>query len=203
MTCTRLADAQRASTARSGTASCSRSGCWRTTVTIGVPAARYSPANAMTLADHAVDRRAQHVSSSCWRASRQLGAALREHRLAVADFFERVLVAAFGDLRAAASAASRSARAEMPRSTNVAMRSRCRRASSSDACAWRTSAVFSMSIVSPSPVGSRPSRARACCSAASAWRSRRSKSVGVSRAMHLALAAPATRDRRAARRPGR
>ena len=56
--------------ARSGTASCSRSGCWRTTVTIGVPAARILAGER-----HAVRARrrrsasAAMVSSSCWRAS--------------------------------------------------------------------------------------------------------------------------------------
>ena len=125
---------------RSGTASCSRSGSCRTTVTTGVPAERILSGHRHAFADHAVDRRSQDGVVQLLAGERELGAPLRQHRLAVAHFLERVLMARLRRFPASRSAVSSSAFAEMPRVTKVAMRSRWLRASSSVACAERTSA---------------------------------------------------------------
>ena len=156
--------------ARSGTASCSRSGCWRTTVTTGVPAARYSPAKAWRSRTTPSIGERSIVSSSCWRASVELGTALREHGLPVAHFFERVLIAAFGDLQLRVGA-FRDRRAPRCRAART---SRCDRAAAALRRAPPRLAHERRSSRSrscrPRRAGSRPSRARACCSAASAWR---------------------------------
>ncbi len=67
-------------------------------------------------------------------------------------------------------------------SRSFTLLSRVSLASSSTARAWRTMEVCSGSIFSSFPAGDRPSRARACCSAASACSIRSLKSVWSSRA---------------------
>jgi hypothetical protein len=51
------------------------------------------------LADHAVDRRSQRGIVDLLARQRELGAALQQHCLPVADFLERILVPSFGNLQ--------------------------------------------------------------------------------------------------------
>ena len=167
---------------RSGTESCRRSGCCRTTVRTGVPAARYSPANASRSRITPSIGERSTVSSSCCRAMRQLGAALRQHAPAGCGPPPSRLRGGCRRSRVA----RRRFRGRPARRCRARRRWQCVPAGavprSSVAWAWRTSEVRVTSIVSSSPVGSSPRRARACCRAASDWRRRSSKSVGVSRA---------------------
>ena len=121
----------------------------------------------------------------------QLGAALGQDGLPVADFLQRVLVPPLGHLQVRLGGVELGPGDELLLEELDDLRSRVSRASSSTARAWRTMAVCSGSTCSSLPVGVSPSRARACCSAASACSRRSLKSVWSSRADRLAAAHPA------------
>ena len=192
-----LADAARRRRRARARASCRRSGCWRTTVTIGVPAARYSPANTRrSRITPSIGERSM-VSSSCCRASASSERRCGEHRLPVAHFFERVLLAG---LRRSPRRRRRLRGRPSPRcraATKVAMRSRWRRASVSAGA--RLPDERGLDRHRPcrlSPVGSRPRRARACCRAASDCRKRQFEIGRREPGDDIALATRSSPDRR-------
>ena len=84
---------------RSGTATRRRSGCTRTIVTAGEPAARYWPSRDVALAHHAVERRGERGVAHGLARQFEFGAPLFEHGLPVAHLLERVLVPALGHLQ--------------------------------------------------------------------------------------------------------
>ena len=147
-------------------------------VTTGVPAARYWPTVGVPLADDAVERRGQRRVVELLPRELELGAALLEHRLAVAHFLERVLVAALGDLERRVGGVEVGARrdAALDEGLGAVLRQLGlveHRPRLADDAVCSTSTASSVARAA-----TRPSRARACCSAASAWLTRRSKSVG-------------------------
>ena len=136
----------------------------------------------LTFPHGAIERRAQHGVLELLARDLDLGPALRQHSPRDCGSLRARPDAGLRPLRAQPRPRRATRASESPRSTNVFMRSRFRRASCATARRWRTRPVCSGSTASPSPPGASPRRTRAWTSAASACWTRSSKSVGMSRA---------------------
>ncbi len=157
----------------------------RTIVTTGDAGREVLAGRDVTLADHAVERRGQsEVSRSACCASSSSAAALIEHGLPVAHFFERVLMPALGDLQRRVSGVEIRAVPRCLRLTKVSVRSFVSFASSSTASRLPDdrrvldviAVILSRLAADPAAHGPGAARRRTDCT-------RRSKSVGISRAM--------------------